>query len=223
VYYPHKIEKQMEYLLAGNNINTVTYCDCHIIDGNSNIITASKIKDKYLNNKYLTILSTSIGGCSLLIPKVCFDTVGFFNEKLKYTQDNEMWLRIAKAGFVFEYIPEILFKRRVHTEQGSITIQNHCLAEGDSLCLFAIDYIGDDIIPIFDDLIKIIIRKKYHNAFHVLINRYCKDERIKFIRLKRAFYMLYFTAFNSIFKHPLFVKAALYIVGKKYLTQIAKR
>ena len=103
LYYPEKIERQLKHLERKTDKQVITFCDCEIVDKDSNLISRRRIHQNYLKNIYLTILSTSIGGCSLLIPKQCFEQVGVFNEKLTTTQDNEMWLRIAKQGFVFDF------------------------------------------------------------------------------------------------------------------------
>jgi len=60
----------------------------------------------------------------MLIPKGIIDTVGFFNERLKTTQDYDMWFRMYKAGFEFQHIPEIFIKSRSHPEQGSILLKD---------------------------------------------------------------------------------------------------
>jgi len=46
---------------------------------------------------------------SLLIKKECFEKVGLFDEKLKYSEDKDMWLRIGKI-YKYDYIPDFLMK-----------------------------------------------------------------------------------------------------------------
>lgn len=169
VYDPEKIERQVRYLKKNSNRSVITYCDCEIIDKDSNVVAISRIDEKYLKNVYLTILSTAIGGCSLLIPKVCFEKVGLFNERLKTTQDNEMWLRIAVAGFSFEYLPEILLKSRDHPKQGSKTLKNYHQKEREDFYRWAIQYVGADINSIYDEMNSVLLGKKIYKAHDELL------------------------------------------------------
>lgn len=57
-----------------------------------------------------------INGCSLLIPKVCFDACGWFDEGKKWTQDYDMWFRIGSA-FPFVYTPGAFVYSRSHPDQ----------------------------------------------------------------------------------------------------------
>lgn len=160
VYCPDKIERQVRYLENKTDKNIITYCAEEIIDENSQSIKIFRVDKRYLKNIYLTILSTSIGGCSLLIPKVCFERVGLFNEKLKTTQDNEMWLRIAREGFKFDYIPDVLDKSRIHSEQSGNRLLEQHLKEKDDFYVWAIHYIGDEIESIWSDVKRILRMKK---------------------------------------------------------------
>lgn len=169
VYYPGKIERQIKHLGGKNDNQRVAYCDSEIIDEDSNLISRPRINQDYLNNIYLTILSTSIGGCSLLIPKRCFERVGVFNENLKTTQDNEMWLRIAKEGFFFEYLPEFLVKSRSHPEQGSHMLKKWHQDERDKFYQWAIDYISEDITLISKELKRILLLKKSFKAYNQIL------------------------------------------------------
>ncbi len=213
VYYPNKIERQIKYLSDENKYNFITYCDCHIIDENSNIIRATTINKKYLKNIYLTILSTSIGGCSLLIPKLCFETVGYFNEKLKYTQDNEMWLRIAKAGFDFKYGQEILLKTRIHSKQESNVFQKAHEKEKREFYTWAVHYIGNDLNNIYDDMARIFSNKKLSSAYNKLLKIRCGNNILaRFYNLSRFQITLFFSLIIRIIK-----KSHIYSYVKKKL------
>jgi len=208
VYYPHKIEKQMEYLGKSDDKSIVTYCDYEYIDEHSNFIRTSKIHQKYLDNIYLTILSTSIGGCTLLIPKLCFDAVGLFNENRKFTQDIEMWLRIAKAGYNFHYIQDILIKSRLHSEQGSISLSYLHRDETDDLFLWAIDFLGDYVNSISDQFIKILIRKSCLLSFNKMITLYSKST------VRQFYYKSYFVVVDYIVSHLILKQLVLRLKNK---------
>lgn len=186
VYYPEKIERQVRYLKKNSNRSVITYCDCEIIDKNSNVVAISRIDEKYLKNVYLTILSTAIGGCSLLIPKLCFEKAGLFNEALKTTQDNEMWLRIAVAGFSFEYLPEILLKSRDHPNQGSKTLKKYHQKEREDFYRWAIQYVGADINSIYDEMNNVLLGKKIFKAHDELL------------RIKYNYYITFFKYYGFV-------------------------
>jgi len=169
IYYPTKIEQHIEFLKALSDKNTITHCAANTIDIHNNIINESLVPSQYLKNKYLTILSTSIGGCSLLIPYKCFDIAGRFNENLRTTQDVEMWLRIAKAGFSFAYIPEILYGSRLHPEQDSIKLASKHLKEKDEFNLWALTYLGLEINSIYRQLKRILLLKRCKRAYIRLV------------------------------------------------------
>lgn len=191
IYFPDKIEKQVRYLEGKENKEIITYCDSELIDKDSKTIRISRIDQEYLKNLRLTVLSSSIGGCSYLIPRVCFEKVGFFNEKLKTTQDNEMWLRIAMAGFAFQYLPEILVKYRSHPNQGSKIWKNYHEKEREEYYLWAIHYIGDEIHTIYHDLCVLLMMQKCFKAHKELLKlkypditllKYCMMTTITAIR-----------------------------------------
>jgi len=122
VYYPNKIEKQLEYLQRTKDKDIVLYSDFEIIDANSKSTGSFRVPFTFRTNPFLSIISTSINGCSTLLSKDLLDYVGRFNEDLRTTQDNDLWFRIYKAGFKFEHLPEILIKSRCHPAQGQVLL-----------------------------------------------------------------------------------------------------
>jgi hypothetical protein len=124
VYYPNKIEKQVKYLQRTEDKDVVLYSDFEIIDANSHSTDSYRVPSTFRTNPFLSIISTSIHGCSTLLSKDLLDYVGLFNEDLKTTQDNDLWFRIYKAGFRFEHLPEILIKSRCHPAQGQILLSS---------------------------------------------------------------------------------------------------
>ncbi len=200
VYYAEKIVRHIKYLEKRKNKQILTYCDSEIIDKNSNMIRISRINQEYLKHIYLTIFSTSIGGCTLLIPRFCFEKVGLFNEKLKTTQDNEMWLRISRNGFDFEHIPEILVKSRSHSEQGSNKLKDYHQKEIVEFYRWAFNYIGNDIKLIYSDVNRLLLDIKYYDAHNELLKiKYKNDVYIKyFVALSYTF--VKYRIFREIYK-----------------------
>lgn len=142
VYYPEKITRQMAHLRVLNDDKTVLFCNCHIIDQASHIIGTGVVEESLLGNSILLVVGTYVGGCSLLIPKEAFECAGVFNESLRNSQDNEMWLRIAMEGYNFQYLPTILIKSRTHSEQGSRAASIRQAKETPAFYLWALEYVG---------------------------------------------------------------------------------
>lgn len=143
-YTPTKIEKQIERLNAGGDI---VVCSEAQINEASEIITKSNdyamlegrgvIKWQEIAAK---ILSEKIfNGCTLLVPKTVFDTVGFFNEDLRYNQDFDMWLRICFGKYSWIYNNDVGVYPRVHDNQ--VTQTRRDLFYTDSYKL------GKELIP----------------------------------------------------------------------------
>lgn len=119
VYYPEKIQSQIEYLKTYGDDFTIVYSDFDIIDSESQIIRKCVLNHDLLVKKPLYgILRTYIHGCSLLIPKKAFTQYGVFDVSLKFTQDYDLWLRLSKH-YTFIHIDKTLIQSRHHSEQDS--------------------------------------------------------------------------------------------------------
>ena len=70
----------------------------------------------------------SVGSASAAVLKrACFKKVGLFDEDLPCSQDYDLWIRISKE-FLFEYVPEPLFKYSIHPNKISTNLE--ALAKG---------------------------------------------------------------------------------------------
>lgn len=144
VYHPDKIARQLARLDALKDDRTILFCNYHVIDGVSRITGTGAIEESLLDNSILLVVGTHINGCSLLIPKAAFDSAGTFNESLRNSQDNELWLRMVMKGYRFQYLPEALIQSRAHAERGSlITSQRHA-QELRAFYVWALDFMGRD-------------------------------------------------------------------------------
>ena len=142
VYYPDKIARQLATLTTIEDDKTILFCNYDIIDHASRIVERGRIDIFALNNPILSIVGTYVNGCSLLIPKAAFETTGLFNESLKNSQDNELFLRMAMNGYCMRYVPDILVKSRKHAEQGSVTTSATHAQETGAFYLWALEFIG---------------------------------------------------------------------------------
>lgn len=181
LYYPNKIEEQINELKKLHDKNIILSCDFEYIDENWNNIWWSNIKKSDYDNILYSIFirKYSIYWCALLIPKKILNTIWYFDTKMKCTQDYDYWLRMLGKGYKFEYIDKILTKYRRHSEQWTNQnweLYNKCVKEEFTLYwkylfriwLFKIIKKSQDniiksilkvIVPLFYNLVYIIIRK----------------------------------------------------------------
>lgn len=118
VYFPEKIKTQID-TLKFYSYPVIFYSDFELIDENSDFLSIKRPKSLTKNKFRLSLItSLKMHGCTLLIPKECFEKYGNFNEKLLTVQDYELWFRFAKQ-YEFIHIPRVLIKSRLHKSQGS--------------------------------------------------------------------------------------------------------
>ncbi len=77
VYYPQKIELQITYLRHQENRDIILYSDYDVFDDRSSFVRETIIPsytpDQFL---YELVQGSFLHGCTLLIPRVCFEKVG---------------------------------------------------------------------------------------------------------------------------------------------------
>ena len=133
LYYPDKVESQVKTLVDMENLKTILYGDYAVFS-----YSPSEVSEKRLQSvaseqfRYFLTVKNSLHGCTLLVPKSAFDECGLFNEKLRTTQDYDLWFRMAK-NYHFIHIPKLLVKARHHAEQGSVKMGSIALKECDEL------------------------------------------------------------------------------------------
>lgn len=116
-YYPKKIERQIEELRKLKDKNTIMMTDLDGINEQyekiyeTNYIKHIEFYPPREKSLLHPIIYNQTHGCTLLIPKVCFDKVGLFDEKEKVAQDFEFFYR-AFSEFPHKLIPEILVTAR---------------------------------------------------------------------------------------------------------------
>jgi glycosyltransferase involved in cell wall biosynthesis len=142
VYYPEKVARQVSYWRDLADDRTILFSGSHIIDDRSRVIGSAPMHAFALRNSIVAVLGTYVGGCSMLIPKSAFDDAGRFNESLRNSQDNELWLRMVMKGYCLRYMPEVLIQSRSHALQGTRTDSERHTAETRSFYVWALELIG---------------------------------------------------------------------------------
>jgi glycosyltransferase involved in cell wall biosynthesis len=118
LYYPQKITRAVEELSKLKDKNTIIISDVDGMDENhvKTFPTAlyQEHRDAYppRNDSYLyPVVYNKTHGCTHLIPKAVFETVGLFDVKLLVAHDFEFYYR-AFAKFPHKYINEVLITAR---------------------------------------------------------------------------------------------------------------
>ena len=124
VYKADKIKVQIE-LMQNEKPGTILYSDYEYIDARSMLTGSRRVAPVEPGRMRLALLTGDpVNGCTVLIPRECFDAAGLFNVRLRTIQDYDLWFRLAKKCR-FVHIPQALLKSRIHTGQGIYTIPGH--------------------------------------------------------------------------------------------------
>lgn len=132
LYLTNKIEQQIRFLSllpSGSISKTVVYSDFYTFTTDpekTSPVIMPKVPPEYFR-PWITI-KTNLHGCTLLIPKSALLELGGFNEKLRTTQDYDLWFRMAQQ-YSFLYCPGLLVKARNHPGQGTIKMSSVVQAE----------------------------------------------------------------------------------------------
>jgi hypothetical protein len=146
VYYPEKVAVQVEFLRAREDRNVVLYGDFIQIDQHSNFYLDSPgLQAGPATFVYQLIVSHPIHGCTTLIPKAAFARAGRFDPGLRTTQDYDLWYRMARH-YPFLYVDHKLIKSRIHAGQGTVTLSELCLREGNELLIRQIGDFSPDSV-----------------------------------------------------------------------------
>jgi glycosyltransferase involved in cell wall biosynthesis len=174
VYPPDKLRIQVEYLRENGWPEVVLFGAYEAIDERSRPLGRGVATDPPADS-VLAVLATVMNGCTLLVPRRCFEVAGLFNPELRSTQDNEMWLRIVLAGFPFQYIPHVFVRSRQHAEQGSRTMESHT-AERERWYRWAIVAMGPEMRAARSaPIARILLAKGHERVFLGLVDLVRRD------------------------------------------------
>ncbi len=115
-WLPEKLEKQLVLFEKQKNSKLRFVSSWGLIfNAKENQTYEHKIKKR--GNVFQELLANNfILSCSsIFLKKEIFESVGFFDENLKFSDDWEMWIRIAQK-YEFDFINEALFKYYWHGE-----------------------------------------------------------------------------------------------------------
>jgi glycosyltransferase involved in cell wall biosynthesis len=114
VYSPVNLEKLWTRMKA-EPVTTVVYSDRWKLDADGNLVPRTRPSHSYESGWIFgDLLARGFGHITTtLIPRVCFEKVGVFDESLKWAEDYELALRLAR-DYPFAFIPEKLYGYRVY-------------------------------------------------------------------------------------------------------------
>lgn len=167
-YYANKIEHQVRFSRELEDKHVVLYSDFELVDSESSSLGFCRLDHSITMHPLRAILSASIHGCSTLVPKAVLERVGFFNEDLKTTQDNDMWLRIYQSGINFVHVPEVLIQSRVHSEQGQLRLRSINRSESIKFYSLAFQQSSKAITRDGKGLLQVLARKRINLPISVL-------------------------------------------------------
>lgn len=123
ILYSDYLQKMIDHVdRLKDNDNKIFYCNYEIVGHDEttikHFIEPISRNDKTNKEQFDELMRYYYGnGSSSIIPRKVFDRIGLFDDKLGHSEDYEFWLRASKNGVLFELIPQVLLKYRVHPDQ----------------------------------------------------------------------------------------------------------
>jgi glycosyltransferase involved in cell wall biosynthesis len=131
-WYPEKLARQMDVMLAGSAELGGVYTGYFIVDRSDGKIRGQIVPSHRGDISSALLAGNCIGGTSsVLLRRACFE-IGLFDERLPSFQDYDLWLRIARK-FHFDFIREPMLKYFVHPNK--IWTNSEALLQGLELML----------------------------------------------------------------------------------------
>lgn len=144
VYLNNKIEVQIDFLKKCKNKNVILYSDYLLVNDKGKLFNKPIVlNDKELKQKkYYALLRGAVNGITMLVPKDAFEKCGKFDEKLRCTQDYDLWWKMIKK-YDFIHLNNLVTKTRIHNNQDTNKNPN-MLKEGNALWRMMLEDIKDE-------------------------------------------------------------------------------
>lgn len=116
-WLPEKLEKQLQIFKESKNDKLgLVSCFLNIKDKNNNLIS---LYNKNYKGNIISQLAKGnfiLTSSCVLIKSEIIKKIGLFDTILKVSDDWDMWLKIAEAGYFFDFVPEYLVNYIQHGE-----------------------------------------------------------------------------------------------------------
>jgi teichuronic acid biosynthesis glycosyltransferase TuaG len=160
---PTYLAQQIYSLEKGTGSTAMSICGFNVLGKDNRVISTSKMSDLSRTTikptKWDYFFCHQITGCSALIKKSVFENIGFFNEKLLYTQDFDMWYRILEN---YEIVVNDMALTNIQEHSNRTTLKEDVFIEVESLWLNILnDYtnflkLSKNSFEIFDEVFRIL-------------------------------------------------------------------
>jgi hypothetical protein len=181
IYYPDKLEKQVNFLSKLDDKKTIIYSNVQYINADGSLKNKTQYQDKHdikcLNTKLYPALKGLLNGCVLLIHKSILEESGGFNENLKTASDYDLWFKITRK-YNIKFQKEVLIKYRIHHEQGTKTAKPY-FNEANQLWS-----------NILKDLKKVEIKRFNISLFDFYFSMYLQMKRVRYLETAKVAYDL---------------------------------
>ncbi|HUG15036.1 MAG TPA: glycosyltransferase [Thermomicrobiales bacterium] len=127
VMLPNRIERQIAFISDHPGI-AVASSLVHMIDGDGNVrwTTSSDLVDREAFQRYLRANKVMpIFQPAAIFDKRVIQSVGGYRPQFRYSQDSDLWQRVAEQGHLILIQPEPLLKYRVHAGSISSSATRH--------------------------------------------------------------------------------------------------
>jgi glycosyltransferase involved in cell wall biosynthesis len=119
LYLSEKVEKEIKFLKKRQEYNLV-YCNMKHFYNNKSEILFQHQGLFYSGEVFEKLLHKFFGQPdTIMMSKKILDKVGLFDEKMRYSEDWDLLLRISRAGFKFGFLNDDLVRIRIHKKSHS--------------------------------------------------------------------------------------------------------
>ncbi|MFD1178281.1 glycosyltransferase [Paenibacillus puldeungensis] len=122
LFYPEKISRQVSFMQQQSA--AISHTNFHYIDGGGNVTQYNVAPANMLRSTtmfYRSFLNANpVNGCTVMMRRDLFSSVGLFDESLPYTHDLDFWYRVIQKGVHFPFLNESLTAYRWHDGMGTL-------------------------------------------------------------------------------------------------------
>ena len=185
LYRSDKVSRQVARMSELES-EAILYTDFDIVDENGNRVSRVRVPAGDARNfRYVLTMQNFLHGCSLLIPRRCLEEVGVFDERLRTTQDYDLWFRLAER-YAFWHMPEPLILSRHHAEQGTHRMRDTALRDCNELLVRFVDRLRADelkrgssrsVMGGYVDLARSFRERGFHAAWRASVRKALRAAR----------------------------------------------
>ncbi|WP_422107350.1 glycosyltransferase [Winogradskyella sp.] len=148
LYLENKVKSQIQFISKLENKEcSIVYGNWHYIDQNGNKLKEVNLSEDKNNLLLSLLISAPLHGCTVLIPKKCFEIEGLFKTKLKNTQDVDLFYRFAQK-FDFHLLQNNMVAGRIHGNQTTHTTNKRHIQESNQFLINSLKEVGIEDLSI---------------------------------------------------------------------------